>query len=261
MENKKISFSSNTLKIIAVVTMTIDHIGVFIPNMPFFLRMIGRLAAPIFFFTLAFSFQNTSSRKKFLLRLYITSVIMELIKIIAFLIDNKTKNIVQNNVFSTMFLAVLIAMCFENIVISFKSANYAVSFSYIAIFLIVVFWSFISFKMSDMALWIVKAIAPTIPQAEGGLEWVLLGVGMCLFATKKKSVVIFYTLYCVLELVGTIYSTGIKSLMYNIQWMMIFAIPLFLLYNGKKGKGNKWFFYLYYPLHIWVLYLVGTLLR
>lgn len=32
-------------------------------------------------------------------------------------------------------------------------------------------------------------------------------------------------------------------------------LPL-LLYNGKRGKGFKRFFYIYYPAHILVLYLI-----
>ena len=36
---------------------------------------------------------------------------------------------------------------------------------------------------------------------------------------------------------------------------MILALPLLLLYNGKRGKWHKRFFYVYYPTHIYVLYI------
>ena len=36
----------------------------------------------------------------------------------------------------------------------------------------------------------------------------------------------------------------------------ILALPLLLLYNGKRGKGHKRFFYIYYPAHVYVLYLI-----
>lgn len=45
-------------------------------------------------------------------------------------------------------------------------------------------------------------------------------------------------------------------LQYNFQCFMILAFPLLLLYNGKRGKENKLFFYAYYPIHIYVLYIV-----
>ncbi|MDR2415556.1 MAG: conjugal transfer protein TraX [Candidatus Peribacteria bacterium] len=47
----------------------------------------------------------------------------------------------------------------------------------------------------------------------------------------------------------------------DIQRMMIFsAIPI-LLYNGEKGKGRKYLFYVFYPLHIWGLYLLAYYLQ
>ena len=45
----------------------------------------------------------------------------------------------------------------------------------------------------------------------------------------------------------------------NFQWMMLFALPLLLCYNGKRGKPVKKLFYMYYPLHIVVLYLLQEL--
>ncbi|MDD3842323.1 MAG: TraX family protein, partial [Candidatus Izemoplasmatales bacterium] len=40
------------------------------------------------------------------------------------------------------------------------------------------------------------------------------------------------------------------------QWFSLIAfIPLFF-YNGKPGRYNKWFFYLYYPFHIAIIFLI-----
>ncbi|WP_244856961.1 TraX family protein [Oceanobacillus sp. J11TS1] len=44
------------------------------------------------------------------------------------------------------------------------------------------------------------------------------------------------------------------------QWFMIAALPLILLYNGKKGIGLKYFFYIFYPAHIIILYFIGMYL-
>ncbi len=41
--------SGGELKLIALILMTLDHIGVFFPNSPIWFRYLGRLAAPIFF--------------------------------------------------------------------------------------------------------------------------------------------------------------------------------------------------------------------
>jgi len=41
------------------------------------------------------------------------------------------------------------------------------------------------------------------------------------------------------------------------QFWMILFLPLIHLYNGQQGKPVKKFFYIYYPLHIYVLMLLG----
>ena len=43
----------------------------------------------------------------------------------------------------------------------------------------------------------------------------------------------------------------------NIQWMQVFALPFILMYNGQRGPNIKNFFYIFYPIHIWILFLIG----
>lgn len=53
--------------------------------------------------------------------------------------------------------------------------------------------------------------------------------------------------------------TEARILLFDYQWMMIFATPFFFLYNGKRGSGSKlakWFFYIFYPAHIWIIYII-----
>ena len=38
------------------------------------------------------------------------------------------------------------------------------------------------------------------------------------------------------------------------------AIPLIMLYNGKRGNQNKWAFYIFYPAHLLVIYLMKLLI-
>ena len=39
---------------------------------------------------------------------------------------------------------------------------------------------------------------------------------------------------------------------------MALALPFMLLYNGQRGRGPKWFFYIYYPAHRYVISVVET---
>ena len=51
-----------------------------------------------------------------------------------------------------------------------------------------------------------------------------------------------------------------QTLLENYQWMMIIATPFFYLYNGKRGAGLKYLFYVFYPVHLILLFFVGNML-
>ncbi|WP_376716330.1 TraX family protein [Vagococcus carniphilus] len=46
----------------------------------------------------------------------------------------------------------------------------------------------------------------------------------------------------------------------NTQWMMVFSVIPILLYNGEKGRGMRSFFYIFYPAHIWLLYIIASII-
>ena len=72
--HKNISLSGNALKIIAVIAMLVDHIGyMFFPKVQI-LRIIGRLALPIFAFMVAEGARHTKSKIKYILTLLIFAV-------------------------------------------------------------------------------------------------------------------------------------------------------------------------------------------
>jgi len=52
---------------------------------------------------------------------------------------------------------------------------------------------------------------------------------------------------------------GGSFLFQNYQWMLIFALLFILFYNHKEGKKHKYFFYVFYPAHIVILFTIGKL--
>ena len=50
---------------------------------------------------------------------------------------------------------------------------------------------------------------------------------------------------------GRLRVLGLAPLLIVSPWTAL-AVPVLLLYNGQRGKGNKWFFYVFYPVHFLV---------
>ncbi len=100
-----------TLKIIALVSMLIDHIGmVFFPNIILF-RMLGRIAFPIFAYTLVEGFIHTHNVKKYMIRLGMFAVLSEVPFDLA--TTGKVVEVGHQNVFFTLFLSVAMLFLFE----------------------------------------------------------------------------------------------------------------------------------------------------
>lgn len=99
-----------TLKMIAIVTMAIDHIGaVLFPQYEIF-RIIGRIAFPIFAFTLVEGFLHTRDVKKYMMRLGLLAVISEVPFDLAFF--GTPLEFGHQNVFFTMFLGIAMLYLF-----------------------------------------------------------------------------------------------------------------------------------------------------
>jgi hypothetical protein len=72
------------LKIIAIVTMVIDHVGaIFFPHI-LWLRLIGRLCFPIIGYSLATGFNRTSNKFNYALRLGVFAILSQYIYLLAF---------------------------------------------------------------------------------------------------------------------------------------------------------------------------------
>lgn len=217
------------LKLIAMATMLIDHIGdIFFPDV-FWMRFIGRIAMPIFSFCIAEGFSYTRDKKKYLLRLGIFALISELPFDLAFFRDFLYFG--HQNVMVTFFLAVLMLMLWDRI-----------------------------------------TAAEGKPKPTQVIAGIIVLIAMCIFAILLTTdyncfgimtVWIFYQLrkqaHWLRSLIGVGFLAVTRSMGYNIG-VVLSLIPL-LLYNGKKGKGLKWLFYVFYPGHLLVLYLIYILIN
>jgi len=225
----------NVLKIIAFVTMIIDHIGaIFFPEVAIF-RIIGRISFPIFCFFIAEGFFYTKSRKNYVFTLIICLIVSWVPFCLA--LDNSfyTANVIG------CFLLSLVGMYLVDLFVKNKT-NWCVRISTTVLYLIIV-----------LILWLLMIV----PE---GVLGVLLPVVFYVFRKNKRwqliSASIVLVLYSSLHLLN-----GYNSIFDIIQFFSLFAILILAFYNGEKGKLNlKYMFYVGYPMHFIILYMINLIL-
>ncbi len=73
----------------------------------------------------------------------------------------------------------------------------------------------------------------------------------------KAIIIVLFSIVCYVGGKTSLLSMfSIQTVLGHPQYYMILAVPVVLLYNGEKGKSYKYFFYLYYPLHRYVISIV-----
>ncbi|NKF06091.1 conjugal transfer protein TraX [Clostridium gasigenes] len=228
--------NSFTLKIIAMITMLLDHVYAYIGgtgiDVPIWFGYLGKIAAPIFFYLIVEGFFHTKSKVKYLSRLASFGIVMIGIdKIMG----------ISNNIFLSLTLSVLMLMVIDYAKKSKKSYIYII------------------------ATLAVVAIGAAYMFTEASM----FGLGMTLifyfFRDKKIIMAIVYSLFSLMPVFASIGTPNsyAQLFLYDYQWMMLFALPLILMYNGKLGLKNtitKWMFYIFYPAHLITLVLIGRLL-
>ena len=224
------------LKWIALITMTVDHLGVLLfetdSYMNLLFRLIGRLSFPIFAFLITEGYFNTKNIKRYVVRLSIFAIISE-IPFDLFFFD-KIIFMNKQNVFFTLLLGLFAIMIFEYII---NKNN----------------------KLKPIALVSVLCIAVIayITRTDYNMFGVLMIFVFYYFRDNKEEMK-FYFMYIIFLMVLAYWSEDKFRLNpYDfIQITAPFALYLIYKYNGERGRSLKYVFYLYYPCHIILLYIV-----
>ena len=217
------------LKLIAVFFMVVDHVKYAIPSCANeFTMYLGRISFPLFAFCTVQGYIHTSDLKKYVKRLLIVGVITEVPYLLFMLIP--TIDVVNLNIMFTLAFGVCALKAYD---------FYGRRFHGLLAVLIIGFFA-------------------QLAQVDYGFFGIMLMYSFYAFDSKFKTligsliVVSGKYLYRILIL-----QVGFKE--YPIKSWICTSIPLFiiLMYNGKKGPGMKWFFYIFYPLHFLVLWLLS----
>ena len=255
---------ATTLKFLAVVLMVLDHIHEMFVSMgaPMWLTMAGRLVFPMFLFAASESFYYTHSKKRYLQRLLFASWGMT---IFTFLLQSVLPNpdvVLMNNAFSTFFVAGLYMLSWDRLKAGIRQKSPMEIGKAIVIFLVPILSAIPVYLMAMLSfnenvpgsvirlLARISLLIPNILAVEGGASLVVLGL---LFYIFRKHRTIQIGVLLALSLIVYLSGNMVQSL------MALAAIPI-ALYNGKRGKGMKNFFYIFYPAHIGLLYCIATLI-
>lgn len=257
--------NGTVLKLIAVLLMTIDHIGAYCWSVPAVrpyiidLRLIGRTAAPIFLFCLAEGLRHTRDKRRYFLRLYIASVVTGLLNFAAEAVLEQD----FGNIFQTFAWTVFAVIAVERSVECAREKKWGKAAMALAVLAAAVFFSGVISAFLQIDFYRAEYIRPLLRsficspvEAEYSAGMIMLGAAWYFIPGKGARCLTLFalSLLCFFGLVPNWEGFAMFS---GVQWAMAGAIPFILAYNGEKGRGMKWFFYIYYPCHVWLLALIN----
>lgn len=257
-KNRFLQFSTFDIKVIGLVLMVVDHFHqTFTPlGAPGWLDWFGRPVATLFFFTTVVGFSYTHSKKAYMIRLYISMAVMAMLMNLTQQIIGFDQVQLINNIFRDLFIGTI----FMAGVDQFEKVKQGQAGKHITLgillFLVPFLLSLIMLPLlssvgsmsagKSLFMQLLLALNPAILLAENGLMVLLIPV---LYIFRK----VRWAQLLSIAVVALIY-----GLMGMTQWMMIFAIIPIALYSGAKGRGMKYFFYIFYPAHIIILYAIAA---
>lgn len=212
----------SVLKWIAVLTMVIDHVGAILFPDQIWMRVIGRVAFPVYAYCLAEGFRYTSDYRRYLGRLALFAILSEIPFDLAFY--GVPFSFAHQNVFFTLTLGLILLWVLER----FREQLLLCAGAFVVLCFL--------------------AQALHMDYGAGGL----LMVFAFYLARQGTSPWIGWGIFVFINLFG--YAGGV-------QWAAILALLPIGLYSGKAGKKKQRFFYWIYPLHLLLLWVIEKYIR
>jgi len=219
--------SGNFLKLLAAFCMTLDHIGAELLPGVTWLRIVGRLAMPIFAFMIAEGCVHTRSKGVYLLRLVIVAVLCQLVYYF-----------VMGDLYQCIFVTFSLSV---TLILLLDFAGKRGGLAWVL--------PFVAFLAAYILCERVRLYVPGF-DVDYGIFGVLLPV--IAWHGKDRAARFWY------------FAAGLLLLCVSyggLQWYALAALLPLALYNGTRGKWKlQYFFYIYYPAHLVIIHFVGVFL-
>ncbi|WP_296133298.1 TraX family protein [uncultured Eubacterium sp.] len=238
---------SNQLKLIAIIAMTVDHIawalfdGYPTALLPLVMHIIGRLTCPIMCYFIAEGYHYTRNINKYTFRLFVFAFVSHFAYIFA------SNDFIDFRSFIPFYYGNFLNQ---------TSVMWSLA------------WGLVMLRIADSkriksiykVLLVILICIITLPS-----DWSCIAA-LCIMAVgtnrgdfrKQMSWMIFYV-----ALYSLAYFFAIDKAYGILQMGVVLSIPVIAMYNGKRGKNPKinkfmkWFFYIFYPLHLFVIGLIN----
>lgn len=284
--------TASILKLIAIISMTIDHIGAYLfysgsdivsPQGINLMRSIGRMALPIFAYFLVVGYFKTRDIKKYISRIHLFAIISQIPFTLAFYYENyyvyESVNFIEYDY--KWLLAIIPMIAFYYVLI--LDRKFDISLVYVSIA-----WLITPINTSVNGYFLLTGYELNIFY-ELGLALIIFEY-FNLLKIKYKNNILMYIIIAISVILSYYYIGGIANYGYNAialmialyltkgtkyyqsfivflwgyymyNWNMtniifiVLTCILLLTYNGKKGSNLKYLFYTFYPIHIIILAL------
>jgi hypothetical protein len=251
----------NQLKYFAAFFMALDSMYLAMPALfPEWFHLISRFVSPLFAFFVVEGFFHTGSRKKYLLRLWTAAALMQAGDYLSFILLGKDS--ITDNIFLALaigFSLMCVMECAKNAEKGRKVAIYGAAF---LIYLAGAAFSVVPVTVGRYSFGL-----------EGGIQVLSVVAVFYLFYGNRRKQIIAFLIWNALFIA----LTGIPSpwdyedpgmwfsdLCFNSENLTFLFLPFLFLYNGEKGRKtafNRYFFYVFYPAHLWFFHLIAAGLR
>ena len=239
--------SASTLKLLACITMVIDHVGAYIFTDVEILRIIGRLSFPIFAYFIAEGCRYTRHKLK---RFLLVCGLGLLCEIVFFLYAGT----IDGGILVTFSLSILLIYEVQALKKALAHGSWGK----------VILWGLL-LMASLTGVW---GLNEYVLYVSYGFWGVLIPVFTAIPDYKEGEAPASFRYlsnlpvklgFCALGLLLLCISRGLTT---NIQSYSLIALLPLALYNGQAGiKKLKYGFYIFYPLHLILIFLLEMLLR